>query len=618
MLNTSAINASGGTRFLLRLALWLLGLSVVVLAWGGYNSWPVELAIALFFLPLKLVLAWWLYRRNDFGLETRPEVSQWELLIGFLLLAVGIASGMILLMAVAWVSIGVVLLRPLRRDLSWDEWFKLPLIFLFALPVWLDLAGSRYDWVGRFQGTAIAPDGLHEMVRVRFQVLVEITVLLLACFLRHAIFWLSLPLAAAVFCFSGRLSQHFVLMNSPVWLPALVWLTAGFIGMALVCLAVRGWLARPPWTALWSELTRWAISRPQSTWLVSLVILLQQSALVDRWLAGVEPRFDFMGAGLLLALLWWMRWRRETGAVCVRSRLLLAAALFMLLGAEWTDLNPLRQASLGLLVISLFCWRQAWPCELIGAALAAWLTLIPAFALILYQIGLPYPAALLVRAGLLCLGLIGVIAAGRLPVSAGAASGYSDFAWQPVKRFALILLVLLLGFQTASAFWPEPRQVKPLVSAGNLSLRLEADPARLYERQGWVNAHQLSWPWHQHPMTVIVAHPAAQPIRISAPERVLQGQGWSVLRRRLIPHPRGQAVEVELLRGQETSTALYWFDQGDRAFANYRQARRILWSGWNLTRRELRLIVVQAPFPAASLRLTSFAQSQDWFRNMVW
>ncbi|MEK7685944.1 MAG: exosortase-associated EpsI family protein [Verrucomicrobiota bacterium] len=618
MLNTSVVNALGRARFLLRLALWLAGFVVVVLAWGGYNSWPVELAISLSFLPLKLVLAWWLYRRNDFGFETKPEVSQWELLIGFLLLAIGIASGMILLMAVAWVSIGVVLLRPVRRNLAWDEWFKLPLIFLLALPVWLDVAGSRYDWVGRFQGIEIAPAGLEKMVLVRFQVLVEITVLLLACFLRQAIFWLSLPLAAAVFYFSGRLSQHFVLMNSPVWWPALVWLTAGFIWMALACLALRGWLARPPWTALWTELTQWAISRTQSTWLVSLVILLQQSALVDRWLAGVEPRFDFLGAGLLLALLWWMRWRRETGAVRVQSRLLLAAALFMLLGAEWTDLNPLRQASLGLLVISLFCWRQSWSWKLIGASLFAWITLIPAFALILSQVGLPYPAVQLVRAALLGLGLVGVMAAGRQPTGPRAVSSYSDFAWQPVKRFAFILLVLLLGFQTVSAFWPEPRQAKPPGPAVNRSGRLEANRARFYERQGWVDAHQWSWQWQQHSMTLIMAHPVAQPIRISAPERLFQGQGWRVLRRRLIPHARGQAVEVELRRGQETRVALYWFDQGDRAFANYQQARRILWSGWNLTRRELRLVVLQARSSAGSSHLTPFAQSQDWFRNMVW
>ncbi|MBI4325092.1 MAG: hypothetical protein HY674_07485 [Chloroflexi bacterium] len=618
MPNTRSVNASGRARFFLRLALWLLGFSVVVLAWGGYNSWPVELAISLSFFPLKLVLAWWLYRRNGFGFGTKPDVSQWELLIGFLLLAIGLASGMILLMTVAWVSIGVVLLRPVRRDLAWDEWFKLPLIFLLALPVWLDVAGSRYDWVGRFPGIEIAPDGVEKIVLVRFQVLAEITVLLLAFFLRQATFWLSLPLAAAAFYLSGRLSQHFVLSISPGWMPALVWLTAGFLWMALACLALRGRLGRPPWTALWTDLTQWATSRTQSTWLVSLVILLQQSALVDRWLAGVEPRFDFLGAGLLLALLWRMRWRRETGVVCLRSRLLLAAALFMLLGGEWTDLNPLRQSSLGLLVVSLFCWRQSWSWELIGAALFAWMTLIPAFALLLLQVGLPDPAAPLVRIALLGLGLVGVMAAGRQPAGPGAISSYADFAWQPVKRFAFILLVLLLGFQTVSALWPEPRQANPLVLGVNSSWRLPPNPARLYERQGWIDARQWSWQWQRHPMTLIVAHPVAQPIRISAPERVFQGQGWRVLRRRLVPHPRGQAVEVELRRGQESSAALYWFDQGDRAFANYQRARRILWSGWNLTRRELRLVVLQARTSAGSSHLTSLAQSQDWFRLIVW
>src|SRR5205085_10380390 len=87
---------------------------------------------------------------------------------------------------------------------------------------------------------------------------------------------------------------------------------------------------------LWQGWKQRLLTRSQSPWLAGLVIVLQQSALVERWLAGSQPKLEFIGAGCLLAVLVWLRRHVPLHRLHVFSQIALASSLFILLAAEWT------------------------------------------------------------------------------------------------------------------------------------------------------------------------------------------------------------------------------------------------------------------------------------------
>jgi len=192
----------------------------------------------------------------------------------------------------------------------------------------------------------------------------------------------------------------------------------------------------------------------------------------------------------------------------------------------------------------------------------------------------------------------------------------TDTDWQPVKRFAFIMLCLLVGFQAISAFWPEAqafetaRVTERKMSshpAGNDS-PLSREPMAFVQR----------WPlrWAGCTGELVVGWPDGEPVRLHAPELSLAVDGWRVAHRRLVPHSNGQAVSLTLTRGKQIRSAVYWFQSSDRAFTDYLRARHILWSGWNLNRRDVRLVIAWSD-EAQPDGLVQYAESQEWFRRLV-
>jgi hypothetical protein len=107
--------------------------------------------------------------------------------------------------------------------------------------------------------------------------------------------------------------------------------------------------------------------------------------------------------------------------------------------------------------------------------------------------------------------------------------------------------------------------------------------------------------------------PPDVPVRLYAPELLFTSAGWEIRSRRLVPHANGQVVELVLGNHQRTAYALYWFQNSDRAFVHYLRARHILWSGWNLARRDLQLVVEFSEQVSRPGDLVKLAEADGWF-----
>ena len=581
-------------RFGLRLTSWLLGYGLLFCAWGVYNAWPVELWVSLAWFFLNLALASWLYRACRFGLETPERVSEWEALISFLLLAIGVASGLLLLMALGWVSVGVIYLQPTRPKVSWEDWFKLPVLFLFSLPFWLDLTGGRYDWTALVSG-----DSGGDLPRLgtdsgwlRYLLTLQLCLMVLIAAVRGAVFWLCLPLLLLWLAISKTIITLWLGDAHPELAEWLWWQLEilGVIGLA--------WLghkrSKSPLPAWLQSIFASGLSRERSysLLLASLVIMLQQNAMVEGCLAESPRHLALLEAILLGLVLFWLRYRGAAGAVHGDSRSLLAFSLGVLLAGEWMDVNALRQLALGGWLVCLASWRRAWSLGSLSLALATWLMVLPSATLWLTPAGIPAPKAEFVRPVLFWLGLAAFVLVSFRRRYYPEVPSVSDTIWQPTRRLAQILLGLLLLFQTMSAFWREPSGSLPDRPSISANLVVESEtPVRALNRN-MADSRQWRLQWQNQPVTWMVARPINIPSKLEAPERALRAVGWQVVQRRIVAHPHGQAVALQLKRREQRGSALYWFEQGESAFVHYLRARNILWSGWNLSRRDLRRVML--------------------------
>ncbi|MBI3877035.1 MAG: hypothetical protein HY300_13950 [Verrucomicrobia bacterium] len=298
----------------------------------------------------------------------------------------------------------------------------------------------------------------------------------------------------------------------------------------------------------------------------------------------------------------------------LNSRVALAAALFVLLAAEWTDLNPLRHFSLGLLVVAAASWGRAWSWAVMITALVAWTATLPVTVLLLKRASLPEATVDTLRIVALITALAALVCSAMQPRQTSRPKIYHDDGWQPVKRFAFTLLCLLLGFQTISAFWPEAEPELPS-NAGKSDPSLFPAASRLLASVPGV----LSWSVEpmKPPVELTVSRPADAPIQLNAPELIFCNAGWRITERRLIPHGNGQAVALTLARGKEAAGAVFWFQNDDRAFVHYLRARQILWSGWNLNRRDLREVLLFSEGAAGPEPLIRLAETREWFRDLL-
>lgn len=600
-----AAPATGRRRHAGLFLLWLGLYFTLVLAWGERNSWPDELLVCLLFLPLQVAVAAALHARHGFGRDGRDEPSLRELAIAYLLLATGIASGLLLMMVVGLLAVGVAWLRPRRRPVDWFEWLKLPVVFSFALPFWLDFSGSRQDWFARFNDPALNPTYRLplELGVTRLQVALRLAVLAAALLLPGRRFCWGLPLLVPAVVAGNEIAGRLAGGSAPL---AWAWMAGAWLAVAglgrIFDRRMRSGSAN-------GHLTYWMEHRAYPPWIAAMAVAVQQAVPAEG--PSLRPLFGLalLGAAALLVLLYRLRLRTPAGPIHSRSSGLVMAGLALLLGAEFTGLDLLRYAALGATIIGLMSWHRLWAKRVFLAAGVAWMALLPP-ALMGFAAGAE-PAWLVVARAFLALAALGLLAAAgpRTDWSSGE-EGYANEAWLPIQRFALIFLILMVVFQNASAFWPEPMENRfDLAMRGATATDLLAPP----EPPPTAVSNPLAPAPGYGLFDVTVSLPSRNPAQLEAPELSLRRRGWTVTSRDVVPHPLGAAVVLGLERNQQPARAVYWFENGGQAFANYLQARRILWSSWNLSDRNLRLVLILSGAAETPADFFTFAAGQNWF-----
>ncbi len=601
-------------QWVLRLTVWLGFLGLLLLSWGIYNAWPAALTCSLLFFPFSLFLAVKLLRKSGPGPVAPSFATEWELLVSFLLLATGAASGAVFLMAVGWVAIGWVLLRPMRRNQFWGEWLKIFFLFVWVLPIELDFVGNRVEVFSPFLPHSSQAGWNAE----------DHSLLALICGWRVALFFFGAWLKPAQFCaaiflfpalvalvgfvFEAGSLHHFELWQGELIVCAVALLVCWVIvRFELPFLRDNGTAQR------WAHASR---KRTASTWLIALVVLVQHSLFSEGYLSSEQWLPAAAGAMLWIFLLAWLRWRTPPSNLDWSSQLLIVGAGFFVLAAEWTNLAFFSQCALGLLLAGVFSWRRTWRWLAVYGPLAAWLMLLPGLFRFAEQHGLGWLARWEFRAvAFLAIAAATVWAHGRghrRPTRVA-----EDLVWQPIKRFAFILLCLVLGFQGLSAVWPGTR-----IAEFPASTARTGAPLRIARPQisfpGMVRLTSRAFPLKHGSVRIFIAKPAEVPVEIVSANWAFQARGYAVLVRKGLPHPRGRMIYLRGRNGQVERSALCWFDHEAQAFAGYRKARHILWSGWNLAHRQLRFVWVEAEPAMRADEMNDFADQHGWFEELIW
>ncbi len=595
-------------QFHLRLAGWILLYLALLIPWGAYNQWPASLLVPLAYAPLGFATAAGLIRRHHLPCTPPTPSSHWELLVAFLLLAIGVATGYMLLISIAWICVGVAWLRPTRPPVAWVEWYKLPFLCLFCLPVLADLAGGRHDWLGWLGGLSDSASTSDLALRdLRSKILIRLTVLALAWWVNGPAFWICLGLVPLAFLGSAQMIRFL----PTTWHEPAAW-AGPALGVLLLTLLARTrlLLVHPPPTLL-QHLTRELQHRSHALWLAALVTLTQQQSLVEVWLAGGPLKLDLSGAALLLLTLLIMRLASPPTPVDFRSRVTLIASQLVLFAAEFTDLNPLRHAALGVFGVAAISWGRTWNWIMLGGGCLCWITTLPAGEAVLIMTGIAPNDAALLRLGAFLITLLMTAGSASHTLNHPVPPSPAQHDWQPEQRFVFILLALLLFFQTLSAFAPAtPTAVDPAPTATRLAqagFTVRTLPSTS-PHEAHLRLERAGQTFH-----LLVRAVPPSPLETTSTESTLRLQGWHPGPRRLISHENGQGAALDLARPGHTARALYWFQHGPRTFVNHLRARRILWSSWNLNRRDLSFFLLQADTPLSTEDLLSVARSQQWW-----
>ena len=128
---------------------------------------------------------------------------------------------------------------------------------------------------------------------------------------------------------------------------------------------------------------------------------------------------------------------------------------------------------------------------------------------------------------------------------------------------------------------------------------------------------RLRYRFGDHTIDVAIIRLRRNPYLVESPERTFERIGWTVLHSSRVPHPKGEAGSLGLQRAGENLTLLWWFELGNRAFANPLYARRVLWSSWHLANRNLRLVRLEADGSVPAERLEEFARRLKWFPDEI-
>lgn len=602
---------SWGPAFWLHLIAWLAFYFTVVIAWGQRNSWPAELLLCVMSLPLTGLVASTIYQNEAFGFAIEPENSQQEQLIASLVLAVGLASGQVLLMSLGLVCLGIAWFRPANPKVDWAEWLKIPLLLLTTLPFWVDFDGSRLPLAGLF-------DDPRANVVYHFPLALNTTqarflgycgLLAMAIFLRGRAFWLALPglpVFLVVVTIIPRLISGWNEI-SPFLRAAFPWL----LGVLLLIVANR--VARPAekmsrnFVAA-EMLRRWFEERRYPPWLAVLVVAIMQALPLETVRFQLGEVLGLTGLVILALILLELRVRTPKGPIHSRSVAMVAGGLALTLGAEFATNEHLRHLALAFVIIGLISWHCFWPLRIFTVAATASLFIL-AFPEDMIMGGLEPRPSLIFRmvVGYILIGVVAWLA--RRPVPLPGARGYSEEGWIPPKRFALILLGLMMLFQTASAFWPEHDIDVPEISQTE-QVQDESSDLLSPSEPGWTRLASA-----KGPVQMMIAHPRKNPYLLESPERTLRRRGWHLIERIRTRHPWGEAVVLKLEREGRVATAMWWFELGNSAFSNHLYARRVLWSGWHLADRRLRLIRLESTALAEPEELIEVARRENWFTS---
>ena len=595
-----------------RTLVWLGIFAILFAVWGLRNEWPIELWASVFLLPATLVFAWQDYQANQFGGAVLRELNHWEFMIACLLMATGVASGVLLLLAIGWVCLGVVWLRPDRDDFDWAEWFKLPFAFFLTVPVWLDLLGSRHDWIQHFVSDLEMGFG-EAWANVRIHVSILVSVYILGSGLRGSFFWRSLvtiPVAMLVvplLSYENAASGDWAMLSK-----VLTWcFVPGVVLILVLVLRLVGLGAPKTISTALTEFIRKSRYQSHSVYLVSIVVGMQQYSLIEGWIAGNERPEIMIGVIIWVVVLCVIRARSQVNAIDLRSKAILASSLYVLLLAEWTDTNALRHVAFGLVIVAAMSWRRVWSWLLYAAAILTWVAGLPATRIMFLEIfqatiqGAEYLSKMFFFFGLLCMAVFGIQKTGDKLKLREETVG----VWQPAMRFSFILLILFLSFQTLASFWPADREF-------SVEARIEPKDMRFLESIQSSGFERIDWWESSDPDVLVNAYvgvPGNVPYRLNAAERILKNEGWRVLERNLVHHPLGQAVELTIEQPDKEARVLYWWVHRGNAFANYMRGRRILWSGWHLSQQDFRLIILVSGDLSNRDQLWVYARSQDWF-----
>ena len=613
---------SGPARFWLHALTWLLFYFTVVIAWGERNLWPDDLLICIALLPLNVLIIWTLYEVYGFGTYIDPIRGQQEQLIACLVLAVGIASGQLLLMNLGLVTLATAWLRPARPGVDWMEWLKVPLVLFTALPFWLDFQGSRSQLFTLFEDPGGNPVYRLPLALVTTQtrLLGYCGLLSLIMLLHGRVFWIAVPILPAFLIAVASLPKWFPAWNdlSPVYRQLAPWLLGALL------LGGLSWLANildAVCRSLFSGeiLRRWFEERRYPPWLAVLVVAVAQTLPFDSVDKGRSLLFATTGVALMVLILVALRIRSGRGPVHSRSAAMVAGGLLLILLAEFSTSDNLRRLAMGFVLIGLISWHCFWRLRVFmtaGALSVVALAIPNNLAPSLVSPDVLFASRIVVASIL----LVGLFVFSLPAQPARGEIGYPEEAWIPSKRFALILLGLMMLFQSAGAFWPTHDMRRPL----DLNRKALEDP---HPKPNSGSASQIDTDTDDDAVTfptlgasgiiqVSIAYPMRMPYFIESFERTLQRNGWTVLDRRQVSLPDGEAAAVKVVaRNGQTATALWWFDQGKRCFSNHLYALRVLWSTWHLADRGLRQVRIESYSVTDPQTLVDFAAERNWFRD---
>lgn len=612
----------------IRLVKWLFLGGLLFILWGQANAWPNELIFSSVLLPLGFLFSQRHYMEHDFALCLPEDVPVWDFLIACVLLTIGIASGKIFLISIGWVSMGIAFLKPTKKDLDWSEWFKIPLLWMFMLPVWLDFKNNAFNLADFLVTNPLARDFDSDITSwdyTRFHFGIVTSIIILAGSLRGSVFWKSIILVPIIALFYSWLDSVIPDIQL-LWTPLQTFLSWILIPATIFCVAViliklnqnKSLSALSPTT----DFIRKKQFSSFTLWLSFVVIVMQQFNLIkDNYFIENTQRVNHLALILWLGGLIWVRYKSPKNNVDTRSKIILALALAMLLTGEWTDINFLRHISLGMGFLTLCSWRRVWPSGLIFTLLFTWILIIPAgqtaaTIAISGGFGREVILTLAMLGNLIILSIFGLRHKTDLRIL-----NSGDYEWLPSMRFAFLILILLTCFQLLSSFssTSEFFTTSLRVFAPKDYSQIHNPPSQL---SGLKNFEILdSQKESNQSAYLITGIPNGNPYEVPSALLTLNELGWEATNQKLVHnHPNGVAMSVDIQSTENPEvrgSAIYWWMNGQKAFHSHKKAQTILWSSWYFAERDLVLfILIQEGGSTSSL--IKEAQSAHWYPNTAY